>query len=128
MEEFLAPPESNLIATPMHMWEDYLTSKLIFEKLQGMFDCYQQPLDNDIVMDTFGMRGLQYFDCRMYKKSGKWTKPETAKINGREFPYTKNDEIILCVGDFVNILWASGVTDLRFTTYVQKKYFYETRR
>lgn len=128
VEEFLSPPESNLVATPMHLWEDYLTSKLIFDKLQGMFDCYQLPLDTDILMDTFGMRGLQYFECNMYKKGGKWTKPETAKINGNIFPYTKGDTILLCIGDYVNILWASGVTDLRFTTYAQNKYFYVTRK
>ena len=123
MDSFLDAPKTNLVALPMYIWEDYLTSKYISDKLIGLWDCYQQVLDSDNVIDTFGNEGMKYFVCELVKKKGRWSAPETCIIFDKEYSFLDEDgSIRLSIGDFVNILWVEGVS-LNLTTHAQLKFF-----
>lgn len=78
-------------AKPIHIWEEYLKSRMLTQRLELLWDAYQQPVDEDALFDLFGTQAIRDWDM---------VDGEHCVFGGR---YRK-----LNVGDFVGLAWVNG--------------------
>ena len=116
-EEFKSSTEySGEKCYPLHINEDLFVKKGDrLKRLELQWDLFQQPLDADTIISLFGEYGEKFYQITDVNGSGG---QRGVLINERFFQHP------LCIGDFVNILWADGIK-LPLTNWAIQMYYYE---